>query len=70
MVVGDAVIGPGVAGVPGLTNTAKVWGLLVPQELIAVIEIFPFCPAAPAVTVTEVPPFADVIVQPVGTDQL
>ena len=61
------VIAPGVAGAAGLTTTAKILALLVPQELVAVTEIFPFCPALPAVTVIDVPPFADVIVHPDGT---
>ena len=36
------VIAPGVAGVPGLTVTGSVLAVLVPQELVAVTEIFPF----------------------------
>ena len=36
------VIGPGVSGVPGSTETASVLASLVPQELDAVTEIFPF----------------------------
>lgn len=36
------VIGPGVAGVPGLTVTGTLLAILVPQELVAVTEIFPF----------------------------
>ena len=55
---------------PGLTVTARLLAVLVPQELVAVTEMFPFCPALPEVTVIDVPPFADVIVHPVGTDQL
>ena len=36
------VIVPGVAGVPGLTVTASVFAALVPHELPAVTDIFPF----------------------------
>ncbi len=61
---------PGVAGVPGLTVTGKVLALLVPQELVAVTVISPFCPLAPEVTVMELVPAPEVIVQPVGTVQL
>jgi len=61
------VITPGVAGVPGLTVTAKVCAALVPQELLAVTLIFPFCPALPEVTVIDVVPAPDVMVHPAGT---
>jgi hypothetical protein len=61
------VIVPGVAGVPGSTDKAKLLGELVPQELEAVTEIFPFCPKAPEVTVTVVVPCPPVIVHPGGT---
>jgi hypothetical protein len=58
---------PGVAGVAGLTVTAKLLAALVPHELLAVTVIFPFWPALPAVTVIEVVPAPDVIVHPAGT---
>ena len=61
---------PGVAGAALPTVTANVAALLVPQLLPAVTLIFPFCPVDPVVTVTEVDPFAEVIVQPVGTDHV
>jgi hypothetical protein len=61
------VIAPGVAGVPGPTVTASVLAALVPQELPAVTVIFPFCPAAPVVTVIDVVPAPAVMVQPAGT---
>ena len=64
------VIVPGVAGVPGLTTTANVCAVLVPQEFVAVTVIFPFCPALPAVTMIEFVPAPPVIVHPVGTVQL
>ena len=64
------VIVPGVAGVPGLTVTAKLLAELVPQELVAVTVIFPFWPALPDVTVIELVVVPAVIVQPVGTVQL
>ena len=67
--VGPAII-PGVAGVAGLTTTAKVCAVLVPHELIAATVMFPFCPAAPAVTVIDVVPAPEVIVHPVGNNQL
>ena len=38
----DPVIGPGVEGVPGLTTTGKLLAALVPHELVAVTDIFPF----------------------------
>lgn len=61
---------PGVAGVPGLTDTANVLALLVPQLLVAVTVILPFWPAVPAVTVIELVPAPPVIVHPAGTVQL
>lgn len=64
------VIAPGVAGVPGFTVTAKVLTALVPHELEAFTVIFPFCPKVPVVTVIEFVPAPEVIVHPVGTDQL
>ena len=64
------VIAPGVAGVPALTATGKLCAVLVPQELVAVTVIFPFCPAAPDVTVIEFVPDPAVIDHPVGTVQL
>jgi hypothetical protein len=64
------VIIPGVAGGPGLTTTGKLCAVLVPQEFVAVTVIFPFCPAAPAVTVIEFVPDPAVINHPVGTVQL
>jgi hypothetical protein len=36
------VMAPGVAGMPGFVVTAKLDGVLVPQELEAVTDIFPF----------------------------
>jgi hypothetical protein len=56
-----------VAGVPGLTVTARVLGALLPQTLFAVTLMFPFCPALPDVTVTEVFPLLEVIVHVGGT---
>ena len=64
------VIGPGTTGVPGLTVTGKLFAMLVPHELVAVTETFPFWPDAPEVTVMEFVPAPAVIVQPVGTVQL
>ena len=61
---------PGVAGAALPTVTAKVAGLLVPQVFPAVTLTLPFCPVVPVVTVIEVVPFAEVMVQPVGTDQV
>jgi hypothetical protein len=61
---------PGVAGVPLPTVTARVLGALLPQMFPEVTEILPFCPADPVVTVTLVVPFAEVIVQPAGTDHV
>jgi hypothetical protein len=49
------------------TVTAKVCAVLVPHELVAVTETFPFCPDAPTVTVIEFVPVPAVIDQPVGT---
>ena len=49
------------------TVTAKVLAALVPHELVAVTETFPFCPDAPTVTVIEFVPVPAVIDQPVGT---
>jgi hypothetical protein len=64
------LMAPGTAGVSGLTVTANVAALLVPQLFPAVTLILPFCPDVPAVTVIEVDPFAEVIAHPVGTDQV
>ena len=61
---------PGVAGVPGLTTTARLFAVLVPHELVAATPMFPFCPEAPEVTVIVVVPAPEVIVQPAGTVQL
>ena len=58
---------PGVAGIAGLTVTAKLFALLVPQLLLAVTVISPFCPAVPEVTDTAVVPAPAVTDQPVGT---
>ena len=60
----------GAAGIPGDTVTAKLLADEVPQLLVAVTVIFPFCAAAPVVTVMlfVVPP--PVIDHPVGTVQL
>ena len=63
------MIAPGVAGVAGLTVTALVCEVLVPQELLAVTVIFPFCPAVPDVAVIEVVPWPEVIDHPAGTVQ-
>ena len=59
----------GVAGVPGFMVTASELATLVPQELVAVTVMFPFCPEVPVVIVMErVAPPAK-FVHPVGTDQ-
>jgi len=63
------VIVPGVAGAD-ITVTARALAELVPQLFPAVTLILPFCPAEPVVTVIEVVPVPEVIVQPVGTVQL
>ena len=60
---------PGVDGVPFPTVAAKVLAVLVPQELVAVTVIFPFCPVVPVVAVIEVVPCPEVILQPAGTTQ-
>jgi hypothetical protein len=60
---------PGVAGAAGLTVTANVFAALVPQLLVAVTTILPFCPGAPEVTLIEVPVLLPWIDQPVGTVQ-
>ena len=49
---GPAIV-PGVAGVPGLTTTAKFCTPLVPQELVALTEIFPLTAEPVADTVIE-----------------
>jgi hypothetical protein len=59
-----------VAGVPGLTVTPRVLGALLPQILSAVTLMFPFCPVLPDVTVTEVFPLLEVMVQVGGTDHV
>ena len=64
------VIVPGLAGVPGLTVTAKVFARLVPQEFPAVTLTFPFCPAPPDVTVIDVDPCPPVMLHPVGAAQV
>jgi hypothetical protein len=61
------LIAPGVAGVAGLTVTAKLLAALVPQELPAVTVILPFWPALPEVTVIELVPVPPITVHPVGT---
>ena len=66
----EPVIGPGDAGVPGATVTARLPGALIPQEFPAVTLIFPFSPADPVLTVTEVEFCPAVMDHPVGTDQL
>ena len=68
--VAEPVIDPGVAGAAEPTVTASVLAELVPQVLPAVTLILPFCPTAPAVTVTDVVPCPLVIDQPVGTDHV
>ena len=55
---------------PGLTTTGKLDAALVPQELVAVTVMFPFCPALPDVTVIEVVPAPPVTTHPVGTPQV
>ena len=52
------------------TVTVSVDAALVPQELLAVTAILPFCPAAPEVTEIEVDPCPPLMVHPVGTVQL
>ena len=52
------------------TVTANVLAVLVPQVFPAVTVTFPFCPAAPVVTVILVVPCPPVIVHPVGTDHV
>ena len=64
------VIVPGVAGVAGLTDTAKLLAELVPQLFVAVTLIVPFWPGLPDVTVIEFVPVPPVIDHPVGTVQL
>ena len=64
------VIIPGVAGVAALTDTAKIFAALVPQELPAVTETLPFWPEVPVVTVMEFVPVPAVIAQPVGSVQV
>jgi hypothetical protein len=59
-----------VAGVAGLTLTARLAGLLDPQLFVAVTVIFPFWPAAPDVTEIEVPVLLPCIDHPAGTAQL
>ena len=61
---------PGVEGVPGFTVTANVLDALVPQELVAVTVMFPFCPELPVVTVIELVVLPPEIVHPVGTVQV
>ena len=63
--VDEPDIVPGVAGVPGLTNTAFVCAVLVPQEFPAVTVMLP--PAVPDVTVIEMVPCPPVIAHPAGT---
>ena len=52
------------------TEIAKVLAVLAPQALLAVTVIFPLVAPAPAVTLTEVVPCPELIVQPDGTVQL
>jgi hypothetical protein len=59
------VIGPGVAGVPGLTITAIVEALLVPQVFPAVTDIVPL--VVPVVTCIDVVPCPELIAQSPGT---
>ena len=66
----EPLIAPGVAGVAGLTVTAKVLAALVPQLFVAVTLIVPFWPALPDVTVIELVPAPEVIDHPVGTVQV
>ena len=67
--VGPAIV-PGVAGVPGLTTIAKFCNPLVPQELVALTEIFPLAADPVAETVIEFVPAPDVINQFAGNNQL
>ena len=62
------MIAPGVAGGGGLTTTAKVCAVLVPQELLAVTVIFPLTADAPALAVIEF--VVEDPVHPVGKLQL
>ena len=64
------VMEPGIAGVPGLTKTANVLAALVPQELVAVTVIFPFCPEFPVVTVIELVVSPAILIHPLGTVQV
>jgi hypothetical protein len=54
----------------GITVTARLFAALVPQLLPAVTVIFPFWPAVPVLTVTDVVPCPDVIAHPAGTVQV
>ena len=64
------MIEPGVPGASGFTVTASVRAELVPQELVAVTAMFPFCPEVPVVTVIELVVLPPVIVHPVGAVQV
>ena len=61
------LIGPGCEGVED-TETLRVWGVLVPQSLLAVTEITP--PVAPTVAETEVEPCPPSILHPDGNVQV
>lgn len=61
------VIAPGVAGSVWIGVTPKIEDVPVPQLFDAVTEMLPRL--VPAVTVMEVVPWPEVIVQPVGTVQ-
>ena len=58
------------AGAVGFTVTASDREVLVPQELVAVTVILPFCPALPVVTVIELVVLPPVIIHPLGTVQV
>jgi len=57
---------PGVAGIAVLIETARVLALLVPQELLAVIEMFPLTAVPDVETVIEFVPDPAVILHPAG----
>ena len=64
------LIEPGVAGIAGLTTTAKAWSALVPHELVADTVMLPLIAAPEVDIVIALVPLPEVIDQPVGTFQL
>ena len=60
---------PGLAGIPGCTETFRSRWPLVPQEFIALTEMVPFFPVIPVVTTILFDPSPEIIIQPAGTDQ-